>query len=163
MADTDAGSAPRSRNQEDARLGYETVVGLVRLVSEEIYSRSGAMLIVHALFFTVLFDKDTPDFVVTWVAWVGLALCAVWFLQVFHGLFYQDLFRRLAAKLEEDWFCNTFTVFHSKSEPGVDLTKFAPKSARGLKCLASCVPIGVTITFVIIAFAATYVMRLFLK
>lgn len=150
-----------SRNdggKDDARLGYETAVGLVGLVSEEVYSRSGAMLIVHGLLLTVLFNKETPLFLALWAVGVGLLLCGIWFVQVFHGLYYQDYFRSLAVDLEKRWFQRTFTIFHSGTEPGIDLTAFAPRSARGVKRFSSRVRFEISISLVIAVFVLTYLV-----
>lgn len=158
MNPAETSNSRNDADKDDARLAYQTAVGLVGLVSGEIYNRSGAMLIVHALLLTVLFHKETPVFVALWAAGVGLFLCGLWFVQAFHGLYYQDRFRSLAAGLEEKWFKHTFRIFHSPTEPAQDLTVFAPRSASGVKRFSSRIRFEMSITLIIAVFVITYLV-----
>jgi hypothetical protein len=126
----EAPNAEGSSRHQIAQLGYQTMASTVGLVSQEIYSRFGAMLIVHGLLLTVVFLSEENETFIRAVACIaGLLLCPIWLTMVEHGFFYQHLFRRKAANLEEKYFKHVFTVFYSPHTPSKDLTDFAPREA----------------------------------
>jgi len=118
---------PRAGEFEDARLGYQTMASLVGLVSQEIYSRFGAMLIVHGLLLTVVFRGEENDFIRVVATIAGLFLCPLWLVMLEHGFFYQHFLREKAKNLEERYFKPVFTVFLSLETPEEDLTVHAAK------------------------------------
>ena len=122
----------RDRHEElaDARLGYQTVASLIGLVSQEVYSRFGAMLIVQGLLLTVVFGgEEGDDFVRVAATIAGLLLCPLWLFMVEHGIFYQHRFRGIARNLEQRYLKDVFTVFLSPEALDEDLTAFAPQEA----------------------------------
>lgn len=117
----------RNEQLANARLGYETAVSLVGLVSQEIYARFSGMLIVHGLLLTVVFRGEEGTFVRIAATIVGLLLCPLWLLAVEHGIFFQHLFRAKAKDLEERYLESVFTLFFSPEAPDEELTIFAPQ------------------------------------
>lgn len=128
-------TAPHAVNIEDARLGYQTAVGLVALTSGEVYSRYGAMLVVQGLLLTVVFDFQQRGRDLSTLAGVtGFLLCIPWLLLLEHGIHSQDVFRSTAARIEQRFFRSTFEIFPGPDEEHL-FTKFEPRTK--LKALAS--------------------------
>jgi len=101
--------------EEEARIGYQTAVALVSLVSQEIYSRYNAMLTANSIIIAVIgwsltSGRSMPSFFVMLMPIAGLALCVLWFLFVNHGVYWQHLFRERAIMLEKDYFSETFSL-----------------------------------------------------
>ncbi len=100
---------------EKACIGYQTAMELLGLVSQEIYSRSSAMLIANSIIIALISwtfssDSDLPLFLNMLLLIVGLILCFLWFLFNNHGVYWQDLFREKAIELENRYFATTFKL-----------------------------------------------------
>lgn len=100
---------------EKARIGYQTAVGLVGLVSQEIYSRFNAMLTANSIIiaiigWTLTREQNLPMPLTILLPVVGLILCSLWFRFVKHGVYWQNLFREKAKRLENQYFSDTFKL-----------------------------------------------------
>jgi hypothetical protein len=144
------------------------MVSLVGLVSQEIYSRFGAMLIVHGLLLSGAFLANEDETFVRKLACIaGLLLCPLWLAMIEHGFFYQYRFRSKAAALEKGHFQHVFTVFYSPDTPQKDLTDFAPREAidkRGvlghLRSVAAIPGVQPYLIAVVVLFVAVYSVML---
>ncbi len=151
---------------ENAKMGYKSSLDLLSLVSREIYSRFQAMLVVQGILLKILFDTYSVKnfFLVMCISIIGLILCLIWVIWVYHGIYYQDRFRKIASFLEEKYFKDTFKIFHSVSYPGKDITDFAPIEAKGMKKLSSKMKYEnsafVIISLFILIYIATFLLSL---
>jgi hypothetical protein len=145
---------------ENAKMGYKSALDLLSLVSREIYSRFSAMLVVQGILMKILFDTFSgKDYLlVICISVIGLILCFIWIIWVYHGIYYQDRFRKIASFLEEKYFKDTFKIFHSISYPEKDITDFAPIEAKGIKKLAANIKYEISAFIIISVFVIIYIV-----
>lgn len=109
-------SSEKDSHIENARVGYQMAIGLVNLVSQEIYSRFNAMLMANSIIIAIIgvsFISEHPFPLIKILSLMGLVLCVLWILFVNHGFHYQKLYREKAKELENKYFTNTFKLFTS--------------------------------------------------
>jgi len=104
-----------SKMEEEARIGYQTAIGLVGLVSQEIYSRYNAMLTANSIIIAIIgwsltSNRYLSPLLVVLLPIAGLVLCFLWFLFIHHGVYWQKLFREKAKELEIEFFSDTFNL-----------------------------------------------------
>lgn len=168
MSATGPSNAEGSSSLQIAQLGYQTTASLVGLVSQEIYSRFGAMLIVHGLLLSAVFlAGEDDDFIRKLACFAGLLLCPLWLLIMEHGFFFQRFLRQKAAGLEKEYFRQVFTVFYSADAPQTDLTDFAPRDTIGkrdvlghLRLFAAKRDVERYFILVVVLFLVVYVVML---
>ena len=145
---------------EKARLGYQTAIGLVGLVSQEIYSRFSAMvtansIIIALIGWTLASEQNLPLLLALFLPIVGLVLCFLWFLFLNHGVYWQNLFRKEAIRLEKQYFSDTFKLISlvttESPQPSDKKKSKIPKLVRGF-------PFHHTSRIVIIVFAVIYIV-----
>jgi len=99
---------------EKARLGYQTAMQLVGLESQQIYSRFNAMLTANSIIIAIigwtLKSNDITSCLPLFLAIGGLILCAIWIIFIRHGVYWQDIWRKEAEKLENRYFADTFQL-----------------------------------------------------
>jgi len=113
---------------ENARVGYQMAIGLVNLVSQEIYSRFNAILVANSIIIAIIgfsFTSEHPFLLIKFLPFMGLSLCVLWFLFVKHGFHYQKFYREKAKELEKQYFADTFKLFTSDI-PTSALIKWLP-------------------------------------
>jgi len=121
----------------DPGLAYDKAVGLVGLVSQEIYNRFNATMTMHGFLLAALGLVITSGAGNTWVGCVlflelpiaGWFLCDTWREFVDHGLKTQEFFRKEARRIEEtyDQSLDIFTRLHETT-----LIHENPQVKRGL-------------------------------
>jgi hypothetical protein len=79
--------------ESDPRLAYYTAVDLVKLVSQEVYSRFAAMLTLHGPIFAAIGVSlgrsnyhPVPEVIALGLSVAGFVLCLPWWWFVDHGL-----------------------------------------------------------------------------
>jgi len=150
------------QRMEKARIGYSTAMGLVGLVSQEIYSRFNAMLTANSIIiaiigWTLTSERSLPPILAIFLPIVGLSLCFLWFLFTNHGVYWQNVFRKKAIELEKNFFSDTFQlislVVTESPEPSDKKSSEIPRLVRWF-------PFHRTSRILIIVFAIVYVVML---
>lgn len=104
----------KSLRKKKAEIGYRTAIDLVALVSHEIYSRFNAMLTANSIILAIVGWSITvgelSSLLLISLPIMGVALCTIWLLYVYHGFYWQDLFREEAKRLEREYYIDTFTL-----------------------------------------------------
>lgn len=107
-----------TQRESAPRLGYETAVHLVSLVSQELYSRFNVMLTIHGLLLTaigLIFTQGErtilEHILLLLLTLSGAILCWIWRGFVTHGVKAQELFRSEARHLEELYFDRSVHLF----------------------------------------------------
>ncbi len=148
------------QQMEKARLGYQTAIELVGIVSQEIYSRFSAMLIANSIIIAIVgwaftSERSLPPFLLLFLPVIGFVLCSLWFLFVYHGVYWQNLFRKEAIRLEEEYFSDTFKLISlvttENSQSPHRKNSEAPRLVRWF-------PFHRTSGIVIIIFAIVYIV-----
>ncbi len=102
------------QQREKARIGYQTAIDLVGLVSHEIYSRFNAMLtansIILAIIGWIVTSGNLSPYPSRSLPIAGILLCGAWYLFVAHGVYWQERFREEARRLEQRYYIDTFRL-----------------------------------------------------
>ena len=156
--------AREEERKRKARIGYQVAMGLVNLVSQEIYSRFNAMLTANSIIIAIIgwaltSQRTLPPFLTILLPIMGLILCFLWFLFVNHGVYWQNLFREKARELEDQYFSDTFKLIsHVVTE-----TPRSPKVKSQIPRLVRWFPFYRTSSIVIIVFGIVYAVILLLQ
>lgn len=155
------GESKDDQRKEKARIGYQASLRLVGLVSAEIYSRFSAMLTANSIIIAIIgwalaSQLPLPLFLMILLPIIGVILCSVWFLFVNHGLYWQDLFRKEAERLEDQYFSDTFKLISYITTESPKSSKIDPQIPR----LVRWFPFRRTFKIVIIVFVIVYVAML---
>lgn len=144
-----------------ACIGYQTAIELVGLVSQEIYSRFNAMLTANSIIiaiiglaFTNKYNLPLPVNILLPIA--GLILCCLWFLFNEHGVYWQNIFRKEAIRLENQYFSDTFKLITNTSE----VSQNSKKKNSEIPRLVRWFPYHRTSRILIIVFAMIYIVIL---
>jgi fatty acid desaturase len=103
------------QRRQKARIGYQTAIKLVNLVSQEIYSRFNAMLTANSIIIAIIgwaitSGGNLPQPLTMFLPIMRIVLCFFWFLFVNHGVYWQDRFRKEAIRPEKEYFIDTFKL-----------------------------------------------------
>ena len=141
----------------DPKLAYEKAVQLIALVSQELYSRTNAMLTANGLFFAaigIVLTKvagSIPLYVLAIALSIaGFFLCVIWRGFIRHGVYYQEVFRKEAARLEENYFDDTVRLLSGLQEDDPD-AQIRPRSFRHYANLTVTVFQSLYIIFFVVA------------
>jgi hypothetical protein len=110
----------------EPKLGYETAVKVVDLVSREIYARFNAMLTVQGFFLAAigLFLTNANNvwlgtLMVGLVSVVGETLCWTWKGFIRHGVAAQKRLREEAYRVEREYYTESVSVFSRLAKSGL--------------------------------------------
>ena len=147
---------------EKACIGYQAAIGLVGLVSQEIYSRFSGMLTANSIIIAIIgltltTERILPSVLTIFLPIMGLSLCFLWFLFNNHGVYWQNLFRQKAIELENQYFSDTFKLI---SLAVTESPKASDKKNSDIPKLVRWFPYHRISLMLIIVFAIVYAVML---
>ena len=150
-----------SEKLANARIGYQTVVHLFSLASQEFYSRFAAMLIVHGLLLTVVFryPQEVSKFVAILATVAGIILCILWLLLVKQSLACQDYYSKKAKEFENTH-PDIFRIFSDTKDSKLELVSIIANNSKGLKKISTKLRIELSSGIVIVIFVVVYLVML---
>jgi hypothetical protein len=124
MQDSTINSTKRGNTEatENIKFGYPILAQVIGLVSQEIYSRFNAMLtansIIIALIGLLLINKSTSFLLLLslLLSIIGLILCVVWGFFNYHGVYWQDKYKKEAKRIEK-FFHDGFQIWSFERHP----------------------------------------------
>jgi hypothetical protein len=121
--------------KEKAKIGYNTVINLIELVSSEIYSRFNAMLTANSIMLgiiglLIISNSKYALILIVIFSVAGIFFCYFWSQLIKHGVLWQMHFRDLAKELEKNYFRDVFKLMMAVDSE--DTTKNIPKKYEGI-------------------------------